>query len=303
MPSLVAPPSSPVEAALAECQAFMEETLDMLLPPVTGPEARLLEAMRYAAMGGGKRLRAFMTFQTGRLFNVDSRALGRAAAAVECLHAYSLIHDDLPCMDDDDLRRGKPTVHRQFDEATAVLAGDALQALAFSYLSSVEVHADPFVRSDLVHRLAQAAGPAGMVGGQMIDIACEGTEPDLITITRLQRLKTGALIVFAAEAGAILGKAGAPQRQSLIGYAQDVGLAFQIADDLLDVEGDAEAMGKATAKDSGRGKATFVAVLGVERARAQANLLADQAIAHLDGFDERADHLRALARLVVERKA
>ena len=292
-----------IDAALAECRVSLEETLDLLLPRPTGPEARLLEAMRYAVLGGGKRLRAFMTIQAGGLFGVDKSALRRAAAAVECLHAYSLIHDDLPCMDDDDLRRGQPTVHRKFDEATAVLAGDALQALAFGLLSSLEIHADPHVRAELVHRLAQASGHAGMVGGQMIDIAAENQAPDVVTITRLQRLKTGAMIVFACEAGAILGKAGMPQRQAIIGYAQDVGLAFQIADDLLDVEGDAETMGKAAAKDAARGKATLVAALGVERSREQARLLADQAIAHLDGFDARADLLRALAHHMVDRPA
>ncbi len=293
-----------VEAALLETQAFMEETLDVLLPRPDGPEARLLEAMRHATLGGGKRLRAFLTLQAGRLFGVDKRALGRAAAAVECLHAYSLVHDDLPCMDDDDLRRGKPTVHRAFDEATAVLAGDALQALAFGLISAPDIHTDPFVRAELVTRLAQAAGPSGMVAGQMIDIATEGAAPDIATITRLQRLKTGALIVFAAEAGAILGHAGTHQRHALIGYAHDLGLAFQIADDLLDAEGDAEAMGKAAGgKDAARGKANFVTVMGVERARAQAALLADQAAAHLESFDARADLLRGLAGFVVGRDA
>jgi farnesyl diphosphate synthase len=293
-----------IEAALSETQAFMEQTLDALLPKPNGPEARLLEAMRYATLGGGKRLRAFMTLQTGRLFGVDRRALGRVAAAVECLHAYSLVHDDLPCMDDDNFRRGRPTTHRQFDEATAVLAGDALQALAFQYLTTVETHADPFVRAELALRLAQAAGPSGMVGGQMIDIASEGRELDVVLITRLQKLKTGALIVFACEAGGIMGKATPPQRQALVGYAQDLGLAYQIADDLLDAEGDPEVMGKAAgAKDAARGKATFVAALGIERARAQADLLAAQAQQHLDAFDERADLLRGLARFVVRRTA
>jgi farnesyl diphosphate synthase len=293
-----------IEAALSDAQAFMEKTLDEVLPRPGGPEGRLLEAMRYATMGGGKRLRAFMTLQAGGLFGVDRRALARVAAAVECLHAYSLVHDDLPCMDNDDLRRGRPTVHRQFDEATAVLAGDALQAVAFQLVSSVETHADPFVRADMALRLAHAAGPAGMVGGQMIDIVTEGSTPDVVTITRLQRLKTGALIVFACEAGAIMGRAASVQRQALIGYAQDLGLAFQIADDLLDAEGDADLMGKAAgAKDAARGKATFVAALGADRARAQARLLASQAAAHLEHFDARADLLRGLTEFVVGRNA
>lgn len=282
----------------------MEELLDLLLPAPDGPEARLLEAMRYATLGGGKRLRAFLTLQSGRLFGVDRRALGRAAAAIECMHAYSLIHDDLPCMDDDDVRRGRPTVHRKFDEATAVLAGDALQTFAFQLLATPETHVDPYVRSDLVARLAHAAGPSGMVGGQMIDIVTEGRKAEIVTITRLQRLKTGALIAFACEAGAIMGKAGAPQRQALLGYAQDLGLSFQIADDLLDVEGDPQTMGKAAgAKDAVRGKANFVAALGPERARAQAELLARQAVSHLESFDGRADLLRSLADFVVARAA
>lgn len=293
-----------IEAALGETQAFMEEMLDLLLPRPEGPETQLLEAMRYATLGGGKRLRAFLTLQAGRLFGVDRRALGRVAGAIECLHAYSLVHDDLPCMDDDDIRRGHPTVHRKFGEATAVLAGDALQAFAFQLLAATETHPDPFVRAELVARLAQAAGPAGMVGGQMIDIATEGGQPEIVTITRLQRLKTGALIVFACEAGAIMGKASPAQRQALIGYAQDLGLSFQIADDLLDVEGDPEAMGKAAGgKDAARGKANFVAALGAERARSQAEFLARQAVLHLETFDERAALLRALAGFVVARSA
>ena len=294
---------SAIDTALAETQMLMEQALDTYLPPVSGLESRLISAMRYATLGGGKRLRAFMTLQTGALFGVDRTALTRAASAIECLHAYSLVHDDLPCMDNDDLRRGKPTLHREYDEATAVLAGDALQSLAFQLMSAVEIHADPFVRAELVQRLAIAAGHAGMVGGQMIDIDSEGKQVSLDTITRLQRLKTGALIVFACEAGAILGRAGQPQRQAIVGYGQDIGLAFQIADDLLDVEGDAATMGKAAAKDEAAGKASFVGVLGIERARAQAEILAGQAVAHLESFDARADNLRALASLVVQRRA
>ncbi|BCW90131.1 Farnesyl diphosphate synthase [Alphaproteobacteria bacterium SO-S41] len=295
---------STVEAALGETQGFIEETLDRLLPLPDGPESRLLEAMRYAVLGGGKRIRAFMTLQTAVLFNVDEGAAARAAAAIECLHAYSLVHDDLPCMDDDDLRRGRPTLHRAYDEATAVLAGDALQAFAFGLLADGDIHADPFVRAELVARFAQAVGPLGMVGGQMIDIATEGTDPDIATITRLQRLKTGALIAFSCEAGAILGKAGAPERHALAGYAQDLGLAFQITDDLLDAEGDPEAMGKAAGgKDAARGKTNFVTILGLDRARQQAAMLAEQAVAHLEIFDARADLLRGLVDLVVERGA
>jgi farnesyl diphosphate synthase len=288
--------------ALSEAALFVEQSLDALLPPIAGPEARVLEAMRYATLNGGKRLRGFLVLQSGRLFGVDRRSLGRVAAAVECVHAYSLVHDDLPAMDDDDLRRGKPTVHKAFDEATAILAGDALLTHAFALMASPEAHGDPFVRCELVARMAQAAGHAGMVGGQMMDMAFEGKLPSLAEITRLQRMKTAALIVFSCEAGAILGKASQPMRNALLNYGQDLGLAFQIADDLLDAEGDATQMGKAAHKDAGRGKATVVSVMGAERARMQSQALAEQAIRHLDLFDEKADLLRAAAEFVVERR-
>jgi len=291
------------EPALAESATFVERSLDAMLPPVAGPEGRLLEAMRYAAMGGGKRLRGFFVLQTGRLFGVDRGALGRAAAAVECVHAYSLVHDDLPAMDNDDLRRGKPTAHKAFDEATAILAGDALLTIAFGLLSASEIHGDPFVRCELVSRLAHASGHAGMVGGQMMDMIFEHGSPGLPEITRLQRMKTAALITFSCEAGAILGRASASARAALSAYGQEVGLAFQIADDLLDAEGETAQLGKAAGKDAGRGKPTVVSVLGVERARAQAEAMARQAVGHLDLFDERADLLRAAAEFVVARRA
>jgi farnesyl diphosphate synthase len=292
-----------LEPALAEAASFTEQSLDALLPPVGGPEARLLEAMRYAALGGGKRLRGFLVQQSGGLFGVDRRALGRVAAAVECVHAYSLVHDDLPAMDDDDLRRGKPTVHKAFDEATAILAGDALLTLAFGLLGAPDAHGDPFVRCELVARLASASGHAGMVGGQMMDIAFEHASPELPEIIRLQRMKTAALIMFSCEAGAILGRASPPARNALSAYGQDLGLAFQIADDLLDSEGDPAKMGKAAGKDAGRGKPTVVSVLGIERARAQAEALAAQAARHLDLFDERADLLRVAAEFAISRRA
>ena len=291
------------EPALTESANFVERSLDAMLPAVGGPESRLLEAMRYSALGGGKRLRGFFVLQSGRLFGVDRGALGRVAAAVECIHAYSLVHDDLPAMDDDDLRRGKPTVHKAFDEATAILAGDALLRLAFGLLASPDTHSDPFVRCELVARLAQASGHAGMVGGQMMDIAFEHASPGVPEITRLQRLKTGALITFSCEAGAILGRASASARAALTAYGQELGLAFQIADDLLDAEGDTAQLGKAAGKDAARGKPTIVSVLGVERARHQAHALARQAADHLDLFDERADLLRAAAQFVVARRA
>jgi farnesyl diphosphate synthase len=295
---------SPLEPALKEAARFMEDALAEFLPEPVGPQARLLEAMRYATLGGGKRVRAFLVLQSGRQFGVDRRALSRVAAAVECVHAYSLAHDDLPAMDDDDTRRGKPSTHRRFDEATAILAGDALLTHAFALLATPETHADPYVRSELVARLAHAAGWNGMVGGQMIDIAAQGDDiSDIGHITRLQRLKTGALIAFACDAGAIMGKASPQMHRALTNYAQDLGLAFQIVDDLLDVEGDAAIMGKAARKDEKAGKATFVTVLGPERARAQAELLAKQAAQHLEVFDEKADLLRELAAYVVDRRA
>jgi farnesyl diphosphate synthase len=294
---------SMLEPALAEAAAFTERTLAALLPSPDGHEAKLLEAMRYAALGGGKRLRAFLVQQSGRIFGVDRRAIGRVAAAVECVHAYSLVHDDLPAMDNDDLRRGKPTVHKAFDEATAILAGDALLTLAFGLLGDTDAHGDPFVRCELVTRLAHAAGHAGMVGGQMMDIAFERASPGLQEIIRLQRMKTAALITFSCEAGGILGRASAAARNALSAYGQDLGLAFQIVDDLLDAEGDPARMGKAAGKDASRGKPTVVSILGTERARAQAEALAVQAAGHLDLFDERADLLRAAADFVVSRRA
>ncbi|HWD48306.1 MAG TPA: farnesyl diphosphate synthase [Rhizomicrobium sp.] len=291
------------ESALGEAAMFVEDSLDALLPKPSGPEARVLDAMRYAALGGGKRLRGFFVIQTGGLFGVDRRSLGRVAASVECVHAYSLVHDDLPAMDDDDLRRGKPTVHKAFDEATAILAGDALLTHAFGLLAAPDAHGDPFVRCELVARLAMASGHAGMVGGQMMDMAFEGKEPSLPEITRLQRMKTAALICYSCEAGAILGKASPQMRTALHNYGQELGLAFQIADDILDVEGEAGQMGKAARKDSDRGKSTVVSVLGIDRARAQAEALSQQAVRHLDLFDDKADLLRAAAQFVVQRRA
>jgi farnesyl diphosphate synthase len=238
---------------------------------------------------------------TADLFHVDRARALRAGLAVECIHVYSLIHDDLPCMDDDDLRRGKPTVHKAYDECTAILAGDSLHALAFEVLADPATHEDPFVRAELVAELARAAGPSGMAGGQMIDLAAAAGTFDLAAVTRLQQLKTGALIGFCLEAGAILGRVPAAGRTGLRGYARDVGLAFQIADDLLDVEGEEAKTGKRVGKDGEAGKETFVSLLGAERARQQAGLLVEQALEHLQTFGAEADLLRAIARFAVER--
>jgi farnesyl diphosphate synthase len=290
-----------LESALSEAADAVNRTLDRLVPPVNGSERRVVEAMRYALMGGGKRIRPFLVLNSAQLFDSPDRGALRTAAAIEMVHSYSLVHDDLPAMDNADLRRGRPSVHRQFDEATAILAGDGLLTLAFETLGDAATHGDPGVRSELVLTLARAAGAAGMVGGQMIDLEAQHAELDLEAITRLQRMKTGAIIGFSCEAGPILGGASAEARRALQLYAEDLGLAFQIADDLLDVEGDAERMGKAAGKDEAAGKATFVEILGVERARGQARHLAAQAARHLDMFDERADLLRSVAEFAVSR--
>jgi farnesyl diphosphate synthase len=289
-------------AVIDGISADVDAAFDRLLAVPDDARARLYLAMRHAAMGGGKRLRPLLVRATAQLFNIDVSQSLQAGLAVECIHVYSLIHDDLPCMDDDDMRRGKPTVHKAFDEATAVLAGDSLHAIAFELLADGHVLPDPFVRAELSHALAHASGPAGMAGGQMMDLEAETTTFDLGTVTRLQQLKTGALISYCVEAGAILGRIAPEGRTGLRGYARDVGLAFQIADDLIDVEGDAATAGKAVGKDAAQGKATFVSLLGVERARAQAHALVEQAHAHLHGFGAEADLLRAIARFAVERK-
>ncbi|NJR80390.1 polyprenyl synthetase family protein [Sphingomonas corticis] len=287
--------------ALAEVQTDVDSRFDSLLPVPDDARARLYQAMRHAAIGGGKRLRPLLVHATARLFDVSREAAGRVAVALEAIHVYSLIHDDLPAMDDDDLRHGKATVHKAYDEATAVLAGDCLHALAFEVLADPATHPDPFVRAELVADLARASGPAGMAGGQAMDLAADGGSFDLGTVTRLQQMKTGALIAAAVEAGAILGRVAEDGRRSLRGYAHDLGLAFQIVDDLMDVEGDEELAGKKLRKDGEQGKETFVSLLGIERARAQSRLLVDQAIDHLRHYGREADLLRAIARYVIER--
>jgi farnesyl diphosphate synthase len=282
---------------------IVESALDNLMPMVDGAESRLVEAMRYATLGGGKRLRAFLVMETANLFSVSETCAARVAAAVEMLHAYSLVHDDLPAMDDDDLRRGKPSTHKAFDEATAILAGDALQTRAFEVLAEPDTHSDPEARCELVAALGSAVGAHGMAGGQMIDMVTQGQEPDAIGVTRLQALKTGRLIQYSCEAGAILGRAQHRQRHQIAAYGRDLGAAFQIADDLLDAEGTTEETGKTTGKDAAAGKATMVAVLGPEMARAHADMLARQAAAHLEGFGDRAALLRELAAFVVQRRS
>ena len=293
--------SDRLDQARERVAADIDSAFDALLPTPLDSRARLYEAMRYAAIGGGKRLRPLLVTAGCRLFKVDPQRAVRAALAVECIHVYSLIHDDLPCMDDDDLRRGKPTVHRAFDESTAILAGDSLYALAFEILADEATHEDPFVRAELIAELAKASGPAGMAGGQMMDLEAGNGELDLTGVTRLQQLKTGALIGWCLEAAAIMGRVPAEGRIGLRGYARDLGLAFQIADDLLDVEGEEARTGKRVRKDGDAGKETFVSLLGADRARQQADLLIEQAIAHLHPFGEEAELLRDIARFAVAR--
>jgi farnesyl diphosphate synthase len=288
--------------ALEEAARLTDAALQRLLVVPLGLEARVYDAMRYSALAPGKRLRPFLVLASANLFGVALRCALQVAAAVEVVHAYSLVHDDLPAMDNSDLRRGRPTCHKQFDEATAVLAGDGLLTAAFEVLAHPDTHGDPAVRCELVSELATAAGAAGMVGGQMIDLIAEHQNLDIGAITRLQRMKTGALIAFSCEAGAILAKAPSELRNALRGYAHDLGLAFQIADDLLDVEGSAAETGKPVGADAAAGKATFVSILGVERARAQAELLASQAVAHLELFEQRAELLGEAARFVIARR-
>jgi farnesyl diphosphate synthase len=285
-------------ALLAEA---IERELDELLPPAEGGQARLLEAMRYAVLGGGKRLRPFLVAASAALFDVpEARAL-RVGAAVELIHGYSLIHDDLPAMDDALTRRGRPSCHRQFDEATAILAGDALQSLAFEILADPATHPKAAVRCHLMGKLAGAAGAHGMCGGQMIDLEAEGRLLGLAEVLELQRLKTGALLEFACEAGAILGDADEAARAILRAYAADLGLAFQIQDDLLDVTGDAALTGKDLGRDQAAGKATVVGLLGIDGARARLDELRASANLHLDRLEADPGVLREVFEFVISR--
>jgi farnesyl diphosphate synthase len=297
---MAAPPSL-LQNSLAQIAADIDQEFDGLLKLPGDARDRLYAAMRHAAIGGGKRLRPLLVTATAALFHVDRAVALRVGTAVEAIHVYSLVHDDLPCMDDDDMRRGKPTVHRAFDDATAVLAGDSLHALAFEILANPQTHGDPFVRGELVSTLALASGPEGMAGGQMMDIEAEKSTFDLQTVMRLQALKTGALIAASVEMGAILGHIPAEGRTHLRGYARDIGLAFQIADDILDVEGDPELAGKALQKDASANKGTFVSLMGLERAKQQAEMLVQQANDHLSNYGAEADLLRAIANYITER--
>ncbi|MBX3511934.1 MAG: polyprenyl synthetase family protein [Hyphomonadaceae bacterium] len=293
---------SNLESRLKETAERVNHALDALLPREQGPEARLLGAIRYAALDGGKRLRPFFTLEAGRLFDADEGALLRAACAIECVHTYSLIHDDLPCMDDDDLRRGRPTTHKRYDEATALLAGDALLTFAFEILAEPATHHDPQMRCKLIAALARAAGAGGMVAGQAADMAGAEIGSDLIAVTRMNRLKTGALINFSVEAGAMIGCAAEAERTALMRYAHDVGLAFQMVDDLLDAEGVVRDTGKAVRKDGERGKVNFVTVLGVEATRERVRMLAAQAKQHLAIFGPRGRVLLDAVDFIIERR-
>ena len=300
-------PELEFETVLALRARQVEAALEELLDPrprdgeIARPE-RLLAAMRHGVLNGGKRLRPFLVMESAALFDADGPAAIRVAAAVECVHCYSLIHDDLPAMDDDDLRRGQPTVHRAFDEATAILAGDSLLTLAFDILADSTDVLEAGTRSELVLALARAAGLGGMAGGQALDLQAERTPPDERGIITLQAMKTGALIRFSCEAGAIVGRADAARREALREFGNAIGLAFQLADDLLDLTGDSAALGKATGKDVTAGKATLAAMHGEDWARRQLRGLVDQAGAALAPFGDRAERLRAAARFVAERR-
>jgi len=292
-----------IDSLLDEAAQLTEKALDRLLPKPLDTEALIFEVMRYATLAGGKRLRPLLVLSSSRLFGVADICALRVAAAVECIHCHRLIHDDLPALDNDDLRRGSPSAHRKFGEAAAILAGDALLALAFEILAEPDTHADPMVRSNLVATLAKAAGGRGMIGGQMIDVLGENEELDLGAVTRSQRMKTGELFAFACESGAILGRVDSARRHALHAYAHDLGLVFQITGHLLDAERRATTEKSDNGDTVSPGKATFVTILGVERAQEQARLLTDQAIRHLDIFEDRADDLRAIAQYIQNRKA
>lgn len=289
-------------AHLKSVASDVEAALSDLLPQPHGHQAVIMEAMRYAVLGGGKRLRPFLVIETARMLGADLKQAMVVGCALECLHVYSLIHDDLPCMDDDDLRRGKPTVHKAYDEAIAVLAGDGLLTLAFELLASEAAHVDSAVRLRLVAELAKAGGHSGMIGGQVVDISVAEGERDEALITQLQAMKTGALIDFAARAGGIISGVDEDGLNQLSSYARDMGLAFQIQDDILDIEGDVALMGKAVGKDEDLGKATFVSILGLQGAKDRAKALGVAAKGHLASYGAKADILCSTVDFVLERK-
>jgi farnesyl diphosphate synthase len=297
------PLSSTLPQALSAAARAVDATLEQVLPRPHGLHARVHEAMRYATFAGGKRLRPFLVLNSAKLFGVDPARAARAGAAIEVLHTYSLVHDDLPCMDDDDLRRGRPTTHIAYDEMTAVLAGDALLTLAFEILAHPDTHTSGEVRSALVLRLAEAGGANGMIGGQMIDMQAAQSAFGADEVILLQRLKTGALFEFSCEAGAILGEAGIEHRDRLRAFARDMGLVFQITDDLLDVTSTAEKTGKAVGKDKDQGKATLVSILGIDGARAEAEKLARRAAATLSGYGSAASDLAELPLYLLDRES
>ncbi len=291
------------DARIRETAGLVESALDASLARRPGPLGRVVDAMRHGALDGGKRLRPFLVIASADLFGCPRERSIRVGAAVEMIHCYSLIHDDLPAMDDSDLRRGRPAVHKAFDEATAILAGDALLTQAFEILAEPQTHPDAEIRCALALELARASGREGMVGGQMIDIYAEQKNFDLAGIEELQRLKTGALIRFSAVAGGIVGGAGMAERAALAAFAEDLGLAFQIVDDLLDAFGDAQEIGKPIGQDADMDKATFVKLLGADGARAKAEELVQSAKAHLALFGPAADPLRGSADFVFQRKS
>ena len=298
-----------LDAAANDTERLLDRLFgaDPIADEIARPK-RLMDAIRHGSLGGGKRLRPFLTIETAALFKVARDHALMAGAATECVHCYSLVHDDLPAMDNDDLRRGRPTVHKAFDEATAILAGDSLLTFAFDVLARPETHPDPAVRIELVMGLARASGLGGMAGGQMLDLAAEGRFVEKVphsieATTTLQAMKTGAIIRFACVAGAILGHAPAAERAAVDRYGRAIGQAFQIADDLLDVEGDAATLGKAAGKDAALGKATLVDILGVDGARKKLGELVHEAETCLAPFGERAGVLKAAARFIAERRA
>ena len=293
---------SDLELNLKDAQKEVDKTTKSLLPSGKGIEKKLFEAISYSILSSGKRLRPFLVIQSSKLFDVDEKNALRVASSLEMIHAYSLIHDDLPSMDNDILRRGLPTTHKKYNEATAILAGDSLLTLSFEVLSDSLTHNDPKIRCELIYELSKAAGAYGMVAGQMMDLEAENKKLSIGIITRIQRLKTGALIAFSCNAGAILGRAEKKHKFALQGYAHDIGLAYQIRDDLLDVTSTTKKLGKKVDKDKKAGKKNFVSILGKDRAKKQLEFLSDQAIKHLVVFDHKADLLREVARFIVERK-